>query len=109
MIQIFYWQMVLAISLLWLLVRGICWLRDRRISLKRELADNNHRVAKANKEYYLLKQETDCPVVIAECGFLSNEREAALLCSEEYQEKIAFSLLLGIMEYINYEDKNYND
>ena len=68
--------------------------------LKAELADGNHRVAKANKDYYLLKKST-VPTVIVECGFLSNEREAALLASEEYQEKIAFSLLLGIMEYIN--------
>lgn len=71
-------------------------------SLKQELADGNHRVAKANRDYYLLKQSTDeAPVVIVECGFLSNTREAELLSSEEYQEKIAFSLLLGIMEYIN--------
>ena len=71
-------------------------------SLKREIADGNHRVAKANKDYYLLKQSTEeAPVVIVECGFLSNAREAELLSSEEYQEKIAFSLLLGIMEYIN--------
>lgn len=70
--------------------------------LKVELADGNHRVAKANREYYLLKQTTkETPVVIVECGFLSNKREAALLSSEEYQEKVAFSLLLGIMEYIN--------
>ena len=69
-------------------------------SLKAEIADGNHRVAKANKDYYLLKQST-APAVIVECGFLSNEREAALLVTEEYQEKIAFSLLLGIMEYIH--------
>ena len=70
--------------------------------LKSELDDGNHRVAKANKEYYLLKQSAEeHPVVIVECGFLSNEREAALLSGEEYQEKIAFALLLGIMEYIN--------
>ena len=70
--------------------------------LKVELADGNHRVAKANREYYLLKQTTPgTPVVIVECGFLSNIREAELLSSEDYQEKIAFSLLLGIMEYIN--------
>lgn len=71
-------------------------------SLRSELADGNHRVAKANKEYYLLKQSTEAsPVVIVECGFLSNPREAALLVTEDYQEKIAFSLLLGVMEYIN--------
>lgn len=69
-------------------------------NLKSEIDDGNHRVAKANKEYYLLKKAT-CPAVIVECGFLSNPAEAALLVTEEYQEKLAFSIHLGIMEYIN--------
>lgn len=69
-------------------------------SLKSEISDGNHRVAKANKEYYLLKKAS-CPAVIVECGFLSNPAEAALLATEEYQEKIAFAIHLGIMEYIN--------
>ncbi len=69
-------------------------------SLKQEIDDGNHRVAKANKEYYLLKK-ADCPAVIVECGFLSNPTEAALLVTEEYQEKIAFAIHLGILEYIN--------
>lgn len=73
-------------------------------SLKRELADGNHRVAKANKEYYLLKKAV-CPAVIVECGFLSNPEEAGLLATEEYQEKIAFSIHLGILEYINQTEK----
>lgn len=68
--------------------------------LKREIADGNHRVAKANKEYYMLKKAT-CPTVIVECGFLSNPTEAALLATEEYQEKLAFAIHLGIIEYIN--------
>jgi len=68
--------------------------------LKSEISDGNHRVAKANKEYYLLKKSS-CPAVIVECGFLSNPTEAALLATEEYQEKIAFAIHLGIMEYIN--------
>jgi len=69
-------------------------------SLKRELKDGNHRVAKANKEYYLLKKAS-CAAVIVECGFLSNPAEAALLSTQEYQEKLAFAIHLGIMEYIN--------
>lgn len=68
--------------------------------LKREIQNGNHRVPKANKEYYLLKK-AGCPAVIVECGFLSNPAEAALLDSQEYQEKIAFAIHLGIMEYIN--------
>ena len=75
--------------------------------LKQEIKDGNHRVPKANKEYYLLKK-AQCPSVIVECGFLSNPTEAALLSTNEYQEKIAFAIHLGIMEYINtvvYTDK----
>ena len=69
-------------------------------SLKQEIDDGNHRVAKANKDYYLLKKSV-CPAVIVECGFLSNAQEAALLVTEEYQEKLAFAIHLGILEYIN--------
>lgn len=69
-------------------------------SLKREVDEENHRVAKANKEYYLLKKAM-CPAVIVECGFLSNPTEAASLASGDYQEKLAFAVHLGIMEYIN--------
>ena len=68
--------------------------------LKKEIDDGNHRVAKANKDYYLLKKAA-CPAVIVECGFLSNPAEASLLITEEYQEKLAFAIHLGIMEYIN--------
>lgn len=68
--------------------------------LKSELDDGNHRVAKANKDYYLLKKSC-CPAVIVECGFLSNPKEAELLATEEYQEKLAFAIHLGIMEYLN--------
>lgn len=70
--------------------------------LKAEIDDGNHRVAKADKDYYLLKKSC-CPAVIVECGFLSNPREAGLLATEEYQEKLAFAIHLGIMEYLNTE------
>ena len=64
------------------------------------LQDGNTRKAKANSDYYLLRK-TACPVVIAECGFLSNAAEEALLMSDEYQEKVANALCLGILQYIS--------
>ena len=76
--------------------------------LRQELSDGNHRTAKANKEYYLLKKAT-CPAVIVECGFLSNTAEAELLAMEEYQEKIAFAIHLGILEYINTMEEDYGN
>lgn len=79
---------------------GKCLGRIVQERLKSEINDGNHRIAKANKDYYLLKKAV-CPAIIVECGFLSNPEEAALLVTEEYQEKLAFSIALGIMEYIN--------
>lgn len=64
------------------------------------LAPDKERVAKENGSYYLLKH-VDGPIVIAECGFLSNEKEAELLCNEEYQEKVAWAIHLGILRYLN--------
>ena len=38
---------------------------------------------------------------IAECGFLSNREEAKKLETEEYQDRLAWTLHMGIMEYLN--------
>lgn len=67
--------------------------------LVEELDKNNHREAKGNKSYYLLKK-TDAVLTIVECGFLSNSEEAYLLSSEEYQEKVAAAICKGAMEYL---------
>ena len=64
------------------------------------LGDQNRRLPKANGNYYLLLH-VKCPIVIVECGFLSNRREAALLNSGEYQDKLAYTIHMGIMEYLN--------
>lgn len=76
--------------------------------LKSEIDDENHRVAKANKDYYLLKRSSS-PAVIVECGFLSNYKEAELLVTEEYQEKLAFAIHLGILQYIKTKDITEDD
>lgn len=60
----------------------------------------NKRQIKANDSYYLLKK-TKTPIVIVECGFLSNHEEAAKLGTEEYQEKIAWAIHMGILQYLN--------
>ena len=41
------------------------------------------------------------PIVIVECGFLSNWKEAAALNSEEYQNRLAWTIHMGIMQYLN--------
>jgi len=64
------------------------------------LDKENHRQAKENGSYYLLKN-VRYPIVIAECGFLSNRKEAELLCDEEYREQVAWAIHLGIIRYLN--------
>ncbi|MFP4697390.1 MAG: N-acetylmuramoyl-L-alanine amidase CwlD [Eubacteriales bacterium] len=61
---------------------------------------SNKRNIKANDQYFILR-ETPCPAVIVECGFLSNWEEANLLITEDYQDKIAWSIYMGINKYIN--------
>lgn len=60
----------------------------------------NRRQVKANDSYYLLKR-TEMPIVIVECGFLSNSAEAEKLCDSEYQDYIAWAIHMGILQYLN--------
>ncbi|MCM1328316.1 MAG: N-acetylmuramoyl-L-alanine amidase [Ruminococcus sp.] len=39
------------------------------------------------------------PAVMVECGFLSNPEEAAKLTDETYQQKVAFTVFSGIIEF----------
>ena len=68
-----------------------------------EIDPENHRQAKANETYYLLRR-TKVPTVIVECGFLTNPEEAEKLSGEEYQKQVAEAVAKGIakcLEYLN--------
>ncbi len=39
------------------------------------------------------------PNSIVECGFLSNSEEAKLLATDEYQNRLAWGIYVGIMDY----------
>ena len=64
------------------------------------LGKDNRRLAKPNGSYYLLLHVKQ-PIVIVECGFLSNWKEAAALSEDEYQERMAWTIHMGIMEFLN--------
>ena len=51
-------------------------------------------------DYYMLKC-TDSPSIIAECGFLSNEKDEALLLTNEYQDKIVSCIVRGVLSFLN--------
>ena len=68
--------------------------------LVRVAEPENTRQAKANDTYYLLKK-TEAPVVIVECGFLSNWADCAKLQDENYQDKLVWAIHMGILKYMN--------
>ena len=61
---------------------------------------SNHRQEKANNSYYLLKN-VPSPIVIVECGFLSNLEESKKLVDDTYQQTLAWTIHLGILQYLN--------
>ncbi len=68
--------------------------------LNEQLEIERPRVQKGNDNYFLL---TRCAatMVIAECGFLSNPEEEALLLKEDYQERIANAIAEGIYQFFD--------
>ena len=70
-------------------------------SIAQKVQPENDRSVKENTDsIYLLKNAT-VPAVIVECGFLSNKNELINLKNNEYQYKIAMSIYLGIIKYLN--------
>ena len=62
--------------------------------------DNSREIKLCGKELFLCYYSEN-PTVMAECGFLSNPEEAALLNTEEYRGKVAFTLFSGINDFVN--------
>lgn len=61
---------------------------------------NTREIKQSGKEIYLLNN-AQVPAVMVECGFMSNINENKLLKDEYYQQKLAFLLAIGLMDYIN--------
>ena len=65
--------------------------------------DNQRQIKPGTKSVYLLEHAT-VPIVLVECGFLSNGEEAVLLNQKEYQEKIAFTVYCGIVNFFRQQN-----
>lgn len=52
-------------------------------------------------ENYFMLRHGECPSILVECGFLSNEREEKLLQTDEYQEKCAKAIYKGVAEFFD--------
>ena len=61
---------------------------------------NDREIKKANSSIFILDR-IKRPAVLIECGFISNPEECALLCSEEYRQKLTLAIFCGICEYFS--------
>lgn len=60
--------------------------------------DNTRVNKKATSSTYILHNAT-VPAVLVECGFISNKTELELLKTEDYQNKMAFCIYCGILDF----------
>ena len=72
-------------------------------SLKDNADNSNLRLPMQIDSSKMLFSDLKVPAVLVECGFLSNPEEARLLSEEDYQQKLAFSIYLGIIQYFDKE------
>ena len=61
--------------------------------------DNTRQIKKGEKDLFLLWQAEN-PIVLVECGFLSNPAECGSLTREEYQSQVAFTILSGLTNWL---------
>ena len=79
---------------------------EQSIKLAKSIQNSlNDSIQKENKRESLsitgkyIVEHTGIPITIVECGFLSNPEEEALLQTNEYQDRLAWGIYTGIMDY----------
>lgn len=89
---------------------------DKSIKLAKSVQNNlNEAIQRENKRVpmkldnvYIMKH-VEIPTTIMECGFLSNPEEEQMLLEDTYQEKLAWGIYNGIMEYFCENENKSND
>ena len=73
---------------------------DIQNNLNKVISNDNNRVPLKIDNIYIMKNVV-IPIALVECGFLSNKNEASKLVQDEYQDKLAWGIFNGIMDYFN--------
>ena len=60
--------------------------------------DSKNKNKKKKKGNYIVKY-VEIPIAVVECGFLSNEEEEKQLLNDDYQNKLAWGIYNGIIDY----------
>ena len=79
---------------------------ENSISLAKNIQQNlNESIQKQNKRESLpisgkyIIDHVEIPTIIVECGFLSNPQEETQLQTDEYQDRLAWGIYNGIIDY----------
>lgn len=77
--------------------------------VQKQLASSLPNAKKSAKvgDYYLVNC-TDLPSVLVECGFISNKEEETLLQTKSYQDKVCYSIMSGVLDFMNNRDNVKN-
>lgn len=66
--------------------------------LNAHLCPNNRRLASPAAENIYLMNKAECPAILVECGFMSNDVELKMLMDSVYQKKIASILIMTYLK-----------
>lgn len=69
-------------------------------NLNEAIQKENKRIAMKLDTVYIMNN-VEIPISIVECGFLSNEEEEKRLQEDDYQNRLAWGIYNGIMDYFN--------
>lgn len=72
-------------------------------NLNEAIQKENKRVAMKIENIYIVKH-VEIPISVVECGFLSNPEEEKQLLTDEYQDRLAWGIYNGIIDYF-YESR----
>ena len=67
-------------------------------NLNKSIQKKNDRVPMKLDSIYIVKN-VEIPITIVECGFLSNPEEEKELLNDEYQDRLAWGIYSGLMDY----------
>lgn len=67
-------------------------------NLNESIQKENKRVAMKLDTVYIMKH-VEIPISIVECGFLSNQEEEKLLLEDNYQNRLAWGIYNGIIDF----------
>lgn len=69
-------------------------------SVSEALPETRCRPSKLSTSSIYLLDKLQCPAILVECGFISNQTECIRLCNEEYQNRLCEAIVAGIIDFL---------